>query len=300
MNEPLTTARFCGLYGHWYPHRRDDAGFVRALLGQCRGIAQAMAAIRAVNPAATLVQTEDLGYVHAAPALAYQAEFENQRRWLSFDLLCGRVDRGHPLYEWLRGAGAEAGELRWFHDHPVPPDVFGLNYYVTSERFLDDDLAAWPSSTHGGNHRERYADVAAIHAVPVRGVTELLTQVWERYRRPVAITEAHLGCTREEQLRWLVELWQGADAARAAGVPVSAVTVWALLGSFDWHCLVTRDEGRYESGVFDLRGPTPRPTALATVVRALAAGQPAEHPVLGEPGWWRREAPIRTRASEAA
>ena len=25
MNEPLTTARFSGLYGHWYPHLNDDA-----------------------------------------------------------------------------------------------------------------------------------------------------------------------------------------------------------------------------------------------------------------------------------
>ena len=24
VNEPLTTARFSGLYGHWYPHGRDD------------------------------------------------------------------------------------------------------------------------------------------------------------------------------------------------------------------------------------------------------------------------------------
>ncbi|HWP72507.1 MAG TPA: hypothetical protein VNM36_15445, partial [Gemmatimonadaceae bacterium] len=25
INEPLTTARFSGLYGHWYPHARSDA-----------------------------------------------------------------------------------------------------------------------------------------------------------------------------------------------------------------------------------------------------------------------------------
>src|SRR5215213_905302 len=30
LNEPLTTARFSGLYGHWYPHGDDDATFVRA------------------------------------------------------------------------------------------------------------------------------------------------------------------------------------------------------------------------------------------------------------------------------
>jgi beta-glucosidase/6-phospho-beta-glucosidase/beta-galactosidase len=28
INEPLTTARFSALYGHWYPHRRDDAEFL--------------------------------------------------------------------------------------------------------------------------------------------------------------------------------------------------------------------------------------------------------------------------------
>src|SRR3954463_15166732 len=38
INEPLTTARFSGLYGHWYPHGTDDATFVRCLLVQCRAI----------------------------------------------------------------------------------------------------------------------------------------------------------------------------------------------------------------------------------------------------------------------
>ena len=27
VNEPLTTARFSALYGHWYPHVRDEAAF---------------------------------------------------------------------------------------------------------------------------------------------------------------------------------------------------------------------------------------------------------------------------------
>ena len=30
INEPLTTARFSSLYGHWYPHLRSDRSFVRA------------------------------------------------------------------------------------------------------------------------------------------------------------------------------------------------------------------------------------------------------------------------------
>src|SRR5947209_10596859 len=46
VNEPLTTARFSGLYGHWYPHGRDDVTFMRALLIQCRAVVLAMEAIR--------------------------------------------------------------------------------------------------------------------------------------------------------------------------------------------------------------------------------------------------------------
>ena len=30
INEPLTTARFCGLYGHWYPHKTDINAAFRA------------------------------------------------------------------------------------------------------------------------------------------------------------------------------------------------------------------------------------------------------------------------------
>jgi dTDP-4-dehydrorhamnose reductase len=61
VNEPLTTARFSCLYGYWYPHRRDDVAFARALVTQCRAVLLAMREIRAVNPSARLVQTEDVG-----------------------------------------------------------------------------------------------------------------------------------------------------------------------------------------------------------------------------------------------
>src|ERR1700712_4865383 len=49
VNEPLTTARFSGLYGVWYPHGRDEKTFIQALLNQCRGTVLAMRAIRKVN-----------------------------------------------------------------------------------------------------------------------------------------------------------------------------------------------------------------------------------------------------------
>ena len=49
VNEPLTTARFSGLSGLWYPHGRDDRTFATTLVNQCRGVAMAMRAMILVS-----------------------------------------------------------------------------------------------------------------------------------------------------------------------------------------------------------------------------------------------------------
>src|SRR5581483_5463745 len=115
--------------------------FKTALLSQCRGIVLAMRSIRRVNSQARLVQTEDLGRTYSTAKLSYQADFNNHLRWLAWDLLCGAVCLHHPLWEWLIGrCGATPRELLWFADNPCPPDLIGVNHYVTSERFLDERL----------------------------------------------------------------------------------------------------------------------------------------------------------------
>jgi len=291
INEPLTTARFAALYGIWFPHRRDDRSFVTALLTECRAIAEAMAAIRTRVPDAELVQTEDAGFVRSTPAVAAQAAFENHRRWLSLDLLAGRVGEHHPLWTYLCDAGADERELARLRDRPTPPAVVGLNYYVTSDRFLDHRLDRYPSRSWGGNGRQRYADVDAVRVpgVGIRAHQAVLLEAWQRYGLPVAITEAHLGCTREEQMRWLLDAWRGAHDAAALGADVRAVTAWALLGSWDWDSLLRRTTPtRYEPGAFEIHSGVPRATGVARLIVDLAAGRTPSHPVLSVPGWWRR------------
>jgi dTDP-4-dehydrorhamnose reductase len=290
VNEPLTTARFSALYGLWYPHERDLRAFVRALIVQCRAVVAAMRAIREVTPGARLLQTEDCGRISGTGGVADQVRYENRRRLLSLDLLCGRVDDEHPLRGHLLELGATERELALFSDQPGP-DVVGVNYYLTSDRFLDERLHLHPPRAHGGNGRQAYADVEAVRASPegIAGHRAVLDELWDRYGRPLAITEVQAGATREEQLRWLDEAWRAAHEARAAGVDVRAVTAWSLLGTWDWDSQVTSERGRYETGVFDARAVRPRPTALAAMVRDLAAGRTHAHPVLAGRGWWRRE-----------
>jgi len=303
VNEPLTTARFSALYGHWYPHARDDGSFARALLHQIDAVRRAMAAIRTHIPHARLVQTEDLGRTHATRRLAYQAEFDNARRWLTFDALTGRLDDRHPVWSWLRHAGrlstrtlraCVGGPL----DAPCPPDLVGINHYVTSDRWLDERCERYPARVCGGNGRDRYADVEAVRALqtPPDGVLDALTEAWRRYRIPVAITEAHLGAAAEQQVAWLSDVWRAALAVRRAGGDVRAVTAWSLFGCYDWGSLLTRDDGAYEAGAFDISGGTVVATPLATMIGRLARGDAAPGAAITAlggpppPGWWTTDA----------
>jgi dTDP-4-dehydrorhamnose reductase len=287
VNEPCTTARFAGLYGLWYPHHQSDRGFVRALLNQCKAVVLSMRAIRAVHPHAKLVQTDDLGKTYSTAPLAPQARFNNQRRWLSWDLLCGMVDPGHPLWRYLTEHGASVDELMYFCAHPCPPDTIGVNYYITSERWLDHRREHYPPEEIGA---AGYADIVAARALrtPRPGIGPLLEEAWQRYGLPLAVTEAHIDASREDHLRWMLEIWQAAQQAQRRGIDVRAVTAWSLLGAYDWNCLLVERKGYYEAGAYDLRSPEPRPTAMATLLQELATGRAPSSPVLRGLGWWRR------------
>jgi dTDP-4-dehydrorhamnose reductase len=171
-----------------------------------------------------------------------------------------------------------------------------VNYYITSERYLDEQMRNHPRETHGGNGRDRYADVATVRTRPegIAGAETLLRETCARYDVPVAITEAHLGCTRDEQLRWLKEIWEAAQTVRREGRNVCAVTAWSLLGAYDWDSLLTRADNHYEPGAFDISSGTPRPTAVAKMLRAFGHNERFDHPVLHARGWWRRSIRLET------
>lgn len=291
VNEPLTTARFSALYGHWYPHAADDRSFWLALLNQIDATRLSMRAIRAINPAAKLVQTEDLGRYYGTEPLRDVVDFYNHRRWISWDLLAGRVTPDHPLWEEIARVGF-TDRLHAIADDPCPPDLLGVNHYVTSERFVDHRLAEYDLPTPETGYHDLTA-ARVLDPTPA-GLSGVLTEAWQRYHIPIAVTESHLGCTREEQMRWIWQSWHDCLALRDKGVDVRALTAWALIGNVDWSSLLTREAGHYEPGPFDVRSGTPRPTAIADLLRALGQGGAelatmADHPALASPGWWQQQ-----------
>lgn len=288
VNEPLTTARFSGLYGLWYPHIKNELTFFRMLINQLKGVVLSMQAIKRINPEAKLVQTEDLSKTHSTDLLSYQADFENKRRWLTYDLLCGKVDRQHFFWNYFISMGIDISDLEFFVENPCPPDIIGFNYYVTSERYLDENVENYHCSTHGGNHKHKYADVEAVRVHQLAGLNVLLKEAWERYKIPIAITENHLSCTREEQMRWFKETWEDCCGLKKQGIEIIGVTVWSLLGAFDWNSLLTCTNNYYESGAFDIANNKIRKTALGKMVNAIATKGEYSHPLLEIKGWWNK------------
>ena len=289
INEPCTTARFSCLYGHWYPHAHDERSFWLALLNQVDATRLAMREIRRVNAAARLIQTDDLGRTYTTWTVRDQAAFDNTRRWMGWDLLCGKVTGEHPFWDRISAFGL-GNRLRAIADDPCPPDIIGINHYLTSDRFLDHRTQRYPALPGSAPGGMTFVDTEAVRVLspPPAGLEGALREAWDRYRIPLAVTEAHNGCSRDEQMRWMNDAWETAGRLRRQGVAIEAVTAWAIFGNLGWNTLLTQN-GAYEPGAYDIRAPVPRATAMVPLLKSLSRGESSNHPVLRRSGWWKRD-----------
>ena len=291
INEPVTTARFGGLYGWWPPYGRDAVTFGRLVLAQAEAYRAAAQSIRSIRPDARLFLNEDLGQAAGSPGCVPRARHQTERRWLAFDLVTGRVDQSHPWWSLAAESRRARRLLDALRREPEPPDVLGVDYYVTSDRYLDERLERFPAQYHGADDEGPYVDVEAARVVGVEisGFERCVRETWARYRRPVALTEVHLAGEAEDQVAWWLEAVESARRTALDGIPVLGVTAWSTFGALDWNSILRNPCGSYAAGCFDARGlGAPRPTSLGGAVRATALGQPV--PV--RRGWWRR--PERT------
>jgi dTDP-4-dehydrorhamnose reductase len=286
VNEPLTTARFAGLYGWWDPQARDDTVFIRLIVAQCLAIRAAARSLRRHDRSIRIIVNEDAAQIHGTPELAEVIALYNDRRWLTFDLLTGRVDRDHPMWPAFAAIPAVSDRLRVLADDPEFPDVLGLDHYITSDRFLDHRLDCYPALVTQTDVDHGFVDVelARVAGYEVDGFWRSLRETWDRYHLPVALTEVHLGGDPSDEVLWWAEAWHDAISAVNAGIPVEAVTTWSAFGSCGWDTLLRLDAGRYKPGAFDVSGGRTVLTPLGNAVKGTVAGRP---PAPLANGWWR-------------
>ena len=86
------------------------------------------------------------------------------------------------------------------------------------------------------------------------------------------------------------ETWVAAQRLRDRGVPVQAVTVWALLGSHDWNRLLTGRRGPLRGRrVRRARAASLGPPAWPPCAGSWRAASRSICPPCAAPGWWRRD-----------
>ena len=266
LNEPRVTAWYCGKLGWWPPFRRSWTGFVRVMLGLCRGIVRTVEALRAVDPQIVPVHVDATDLYAAASA---DVEEESRRRqelvFLALDLVTGRVGHGHALHDWLLAKGALPSELEWFEAHAIELDLIGINLYPL---FSDKVLVRTPN---GLRVRMRYAGADIVE--------RLADLYWNRYRRPLFISETASEGSVARRRDWLDASVAATARVRARGVPLVGYTWWPLFALITWgYREGNRAPHEYlkQMGLWDLRpgpdGLARVPTELVERYRDLVAG----------------------------
>ena len=267
LNEPRVTAWYCGRLGWWPPFGRSWRGFVQVMLAVCRGIVRTVEALRSVDREIVDVHVDATDLYEAVSAeLAPEASRRQEVVFLALDLVSGRLQEGHPLFEWLLANGASKESLEWFDTRAVKPDLIGINLYpLFSEKRL-------VRSARGLRIRMRYASANIVD--------RLAELYWSRYRRPLLISETASEGSVARRLAWLEDSVVATARVRSRGIPLIGYTWWPLFALVTWGYREGRKpahEYLRQMGLWDLRvdaqGRLARErTSLVDRYRRLAAG----------------------------
>jgi len=233
VNEIFIAATFSAQYGWWNERLASDQAFVTALKNICKANVLAMQAILEVQPQATFIQSESTEYFHAEkPCCRPQAEFLNQKRFLSLDLTYGYpVDV--TMYKYLLQNGMTDEEYEWFGKQNVKAKcIMGNDYYVTNEHMVHEDHTTSASGE-------------------IFGYYVITHQYFSRYRLPVMHTETNM--KEPGSADWLKRQWANAYRLKQDGVPLVGFTWYSLIDQVDWDSALREDAGRVnELGLYDI------------------------------------------------
>ena len=254
VNEIFVAAKLSALHGFWNEQLHSEESFVTALTRMCRANLLAIERILGERHDALFVQSESAEYFHAGsrdPAVVAMADFENQRRFLSFDLLYSHPVRG-DVRVYLRRCGLSDDEYTWFMNHGLSRRIImGNDFYRRNEQLVMPGGSMMPTG-----------DVFGWHVIT--------RQYYDRYRRPVMHTETNnIGMGAEAAPGWLWRQFLNVQLLRAEGVPVLGFTWFSLTDQMDWDLALLDDRDMVNPvGLYDLdRRPRPVAAAYRQIIR---------------------------------
>jgi len=254
VNEIFVAAKASGLLGMWNERLRDEQSFVTALKHLVRANLLAADAVTRRTDA-WFVQSESAEYFHQGgtdASCAAVADFENQRRFLSTDLLYGHPVRD-DVREYLRRSGLRDEEYAWFM-RPRARDrvVLGLDFYRRNEQIVMPGGGIEPSGD-------------------IFGWYPIARQYYARYGLPLMHTETNnIGGGESEAPGWLWRQFLNVKLLRSEGIPVLGFTWYSLHDQLDWDVgLVDERNVVNPIGLYDLdRRQRPVGAAYRQLIRS--------------------------------
>ena len=221
LNEPVTTASFCGLRGVWPPARTGWEGWVAVAVPIAIGMVRTTRAIREANPNAVIVHVEASILVDADDShLADHATLLKDVGWLPTDLMMGRVAADDRRWLWLLDNGADRKDLEWLVQNAVSPDIIGVNYYPDlTPRHLE--------SVEGHTMQISYDRWTA-------GLRQAITAFATRYGLPMVVTETSIEGTDQTREAWLRDSVAEIQQLVSEGIDIRGYTWWPLFDFVDW------------------------------------------------------------------
>ncbi|WP_375387650.1 family 1 glycosylhydrolase [uncultured Amnibacterium sp.] len=221
LNEPITTASFCGLRGVWPPALSGWTGWTTVALGIVDGIRRSIAAARSANPDVVIVHVEASAlYMPSTPDLEAHAELLRGVSALPTELLLGLVGADHPMHGWLIEHGADPVDLARFRIAAPSIDLLGVNYYpdLTPRTLVAGSGSVEQIATN------RWAE----------GLRDRLQWFADRFAVPILITETSIEGTESVRADWLTDSAKAVLDLRRAGFDIRGYTWWPLLDFVDW------------------------------------------------------------------
>lgn len=221
LNEPVTTASFCGLRGIWPPALSGWSGWTTVTLGIVEGIRRTVAAARAANPDVVIVHVEASSiYTASSPDLEEHAELLRAVAALPTELLLGRVDGAHSMRRWLLEHGADPAVLDGFLRGVPAIDLLGMNYYpdLTPRTLVSGERSVEQVTTN------RWAE----------GLRDRLQWFAGQYDVPLLITETSIEGTEQVRTDWVIDSARAVLDLREDGLDIRGYTWWPLLDFVDW------------------------------------------------------------------
>jgi beta-glucosidase/6-phospho-beta-glucosidase/beta-galactosidase len=258
FNEPFATSFFCGHEGVWKPYLQGKPAFVPLVMNVARAIVEVTAMVDVEVPDNEVIYVDTAEAHHALDAASEEfAAHLNDRRFLIHDLVMGRVDEAHPMWEYVAHNGARQEELDWLRSNPGRIDVLGLDYYAHSE--------------HG------YHENGSIVPCPrPLGFAQIARQYASRYKAPVMLTETNIRGFVSDRVTWLKYMVEQAEMAAESGLDVRGFCWFPFIDSTDWDSLLRQAESNIDPvGIYwlDSTRTTRYASELSEVYGRLARGE---------------------------